>query len=393
MKKTFMLALLLLTLAGCATPESTPTPLFTDTPAATATPTNTPAATLTHTPIPTATSTHTPIPTATSTCTPAPTSTPTPTPMPSLLVLVADADSGDPIPDAQVRLIDKKGSGSQEITDDQGQVQFANLGADTYTLTVIAESYLEESVEIKPGAGENQQTVNLVARIYAEITSDSVKLRSGPGAVYAPSGAAKKGDRLQVVGKSEDGEWLVVTVEGGQAAWLWSGACKVDGALYRLEVVSAPPTPTPAPTATPAPTFTPLPTPTPGVTLYPQTSIEPWSLAAFRVRLNNLHTSFFDAKQWLSGVLQSRRFWCGNYAQYYDSWVTAAAFENVPDEWMPLYLEYRKMIENAVTLTGSMYNLCMTDHGVVLVSEAETAHTHIDQSEIRLLKMIEEVGQ
>jgi hypothetical protein len=244
-------------------------------------------------------------------------------------------------------------------------------------------------VEVELTAGENEVTTNLVARVYAEVTIDAGNLRAGPGTVYAVTGKVQAGDRFEVVGKSEDGEWLVVAIDEDTETWLWASACTIEGALYRVEMVEAPPTPTPAPpTATP----TLAPTPTPDVVVYPQSSIEPWNLAAFQKRLQELHKSFFEGKLWLSGVLQSRRFYCGNYAHLYDSWVTSAVYQNVPPEWMPLYREYRTMVEGAVTLTHPMYNLCMTGGGRVMVIEVELAHAFIDASEIRLLEMIKEAG-
>jgi uncharacterized protein YraI len=363
--------------------------MATNTPLPTATATDTPSPTATHTPVPTATST--PTATATPTKTATPTVTPTPTPLPSLLVRVVDADSDDPVPDAEVQLVGPSGDVSRETTDDKGQAHFDDLSAGAHTLTVGAEGYLEETIEVDLEAGESQHAIDLIARVYAEVTADTANLRSGPGTVYGSPGTVEKGTVLEVVGKSEDAEWLVVATQDGEIAWLWSGLCAVEGPLYRVETVPAPPTPTPAPTSTPAPTPTPLPTPTPSVTVYPQSGIEPWSVGAFRVRLENLHETMFKAKWWLSRVLQGRKFYCENYAHYYDSWVTAAVFEDVPPEWMPLYIEYRRMIEGAVTLTGSMYNVCMTGGGVVLVAEAEAAHAHIDQAEIRLLDMLEQV--
>ncbi len=380
-----LLALALAAMGGCKTnppavePSSTPLP---------ATATQTVAPTATSTPEPTATATATPTSTMTSTPEPTATATPpptaTPTPQPVLLVHIVDADSGAPVAGAGVQLADKS-----QTTDEQGQVQFDGLDQGSYTLTVLADGYQESSSEVDVVAGENQVKVNLIARVFADITIDAGNLRAGPGTIYAVRGSVKADDRFEVIGKSADGEWLVVAIDQDTSAWLWSGACVIKGALYRVEVIDAPPTPTPAPpTATP----TPAPTPTPDVVVYPQSSIEPWNLGAFQRRLKELHKSFFDAKWWLSGVLQSRHFYCSSYANWYDSWVTSAVFQDVPSDWVPLYREYRSMVEGAVNLTHPMYNVCMTGSGRVLVTEVKEAHTHIDAAEIRLLDMMVEAG-
>ena len=126
------------------------------------------------------------------------------------------------------------------------------------------------------------------------------------------------------------------------------------------------------------------------MTVFPQSGIEPWNVDAFRWRLDNLRESFHMAKWWLSRVLQSKKFYCERYANYYDAWVTSAIFEDVPPAWTALYLEYRRMIEQAVTLSESMYGVCIAGGGSVRESEVRALYTHIDEAEIRMLDMIEE---
>jgi len=142
-------------------------------------------------------------------------------------------------------------------TDADGQVRFVDLDEGKHILTVEADGYFSESIEVTLAGGENQYEVVLVARVLARITVDSGNLRQGPGTVYAWQGSVQQGDQLEVAGASEDGEWLVVVTGEGTRAWLWSDLCEVEGSLQRVEVVPAPPTPTPAPTPTPVPTPTP----------------------------------------------------------------------------------------------------------------------------------------
>jgi hypothetical protein len=135
----------------------------------------------------------------------------------------------------------------EQVSDARGQVRFTDLSTGTYVLSVFAEGYLGDSVEVTVGTGESQYEVSLVAYVFARVTAASGNLRQGPGTDYTRQGTVQQGDLLQIVGVSEDGEWLVVATGEGTSAWLWSDLCAIEGSLHRVEVVCTPPTPTPEP--------------------------------------------------------------------------------------------------------------------------------------------------
>ena len=102
------------------------------------------------------------------------------------------------------------------------------------------------------------------------ITAASVNLRSGPGTTYEPQGQLLQGQTATVVGKSADGTWWQIKVEG-KTAWVFGELILANAAASGVPVVQAPPAPTAAPTAEETATavaiieFTPLATTTTAV--------------------------------------------------------------------------------------------------------------------------------
>jgi len=92
----------------------------------------------------------------------------------------------------------------------------------TILLTVFCSSgYAEEpaaTAQVRVSAGESND-INLPAMPFvAEITSDDVYVRSGPGTNYYYCGKLKKGDRVKVVaGKFS---WLQITPPTGSYCWI-----------------------------------------------------------------------------------------------------------------------------------------------------------------------------
>jgi hypothetical protein len=71
----------------------------------------------------------------------------------------------------------------------------------------------------------------------------SVNLREGPGINYPTVGGAPAGIELKVVGRNQDGSWLMVETKSGKA-WVTGGSEYVEideKALARVPVVEAPP--------------------------------------------------------------------------------------------------------------------------------------------------------
>lgn len=73
-------------------------------------------------------------------------------------------------------------------------------------------------------------------------TLTDINLRQGPGIGYQTTGALVQGTKVKVVGRTEDGSWLLVETEDGQQAWMTGLADYVEidqAALEKLPVVES----------------------------------------------------------------------------------------------------------------------------------------------------------
>ncbi|MEZ4770063.1 MAG: META domain-containing protein [Caldilineales bacterium] len=101
--------------------------------------------------------------------------------------------------------------------------------------------------------------------------AQSLNIRSGPGTNFPVIGVARNGDSGEIIGRSADGNWWVVSVPSAPGGMGWVSASFVTATdADDVPVIASPPpppTPTPLPpTPTPqpiAPTATPLPLATP----------------------------------------------------------------------------------------------------------------------------------
>ncbi|WP_169238104.1 SH3 domain-containing protein [Candidatus Roseilinea sp. NK_OTU-006] len=99
------------------------------------------------------------------------------------------------------------------------------------------------------------------------VSNDFVNLRAGPGTRYDLLGRLSRGQTARVTGKSSDGQWWQISVEG-RTAWVLGQYVQANDAAQTVSPVEAPPLPTPAllkvavaPTAAPT-EAPPMPTPT-----------------------------------------------------------------------------------------------------------------------------------
>ncbi|MBN1316399.1 MAG: carboxypeptidase regulatory-like domain-containing protein [Anaerolineales bacterium] len=249
--RSFMLYLFLLAiiLVGCQKSEDAPSQAQIE-PSSTATSTSTATVTVapssTATPQPTSTATPTTLPSKTPTATP----TMTPTPEPSLVLLVVDQSSGEPLPAAGIEIIDNAGESSIEVESaSTGQWTLTGLDTGTYTLTITAAGYQAESIPLAFPYDEETLTVSLVPTILAEVTVDNSNMRSGPGTSYPVVETAAAGQQLCIIGQSEDGQWLVVETGSGTTAWISATLVDAPADLSGVPISAAPPTPTPTATS------------------------------------------------------------------------------------------------------------------------------------------------
>ena len=80
----------------------------------------------------------------------------------------------------------------------------------------------------------------------AEIIGELVNLRSGPGSDYEVLTIIPLGDEVELVGKTADGEWILVRTNEGQEGWIYRELLQPETDA-KMAVLTPPPTPTPGP--------------------------------------------------------------------------------------------------------------------------------------------------
>lgn len=93
----------------------------------------------------------------------------------------------------------------------------------------------------------------------AIVLNPVVNIRTGPGTVYDVISQVMQEDELQITGRNQSGDWLVVTTPNGIRGWISASLLQINTPLQTVEQVASPPTPTPI--ATPTQTPTPVPRP------------------------------------------------------------------------------------------------------------------------------------
>ena len=83
----------------------------------------------------------------------------------------------------------------------------------------------------------------------AIVNPATIKMRSGPGTDYQVVDSYSQGTAVDVLGKSKDGLWLQVKAPGGKEGWMSKNLLSVHVALDSIAVAQAPPKPTPKPVA------------------------------------------------------------------------------------------------------------------------------------------------
>ncbi|MCC7363893.1 MAG: SH3 domain-containing protein [Dehalococcoidia bacterium] len=141
------------------------------------------------------------------------------------------------------------------------KTRFDRKGDYTLEVRVSAETGEQTTSDaIKVSAVEDigDRPVSIRGEVVAAAT-----LRTGPGEQFESAGTLNAGQEVTITGKTRNGEWLLLDIQGGR----WAPAAAIDP-LDSLDLVPVrEPTPTPAPTNTPtrepSPTATPSVTPTP----------------------------------------------------------------------------------------------------------------------------------
>jgi len=172
---------------------------------------------------------------------------------------------------------------------------------------------------------------------------------------------------------------------------------------------TATPTPTPSPTHTPPPILTNTPTSMPVSTatqpvptlpssqahVFPETPIQSFDADIFIQYLGLVRDSFRSAADEFPKIFSgSKKGDCGSYIGWIALWAAQApGFENVPPAWYPLYAEYRSLLQEAVTITWEINEVCDAGGGTVSDETVAASQAFIDRAYPRSEEMVVEAQQ
>ncbi len=232
-------------------------------------PPHTPAATPTHTPA--ATPTHTPAVTPTHTPAVTPLRVLGATPTGALAVGALLTVRGSAPPETQIEVLAGGAplGTTTSAADGAWQVEIPFNTAGTYRLTT--RMYLADGT-VQPGSRDvliqvvvptpTRMPVATPVASVAEVLSDRLNVRAGPGTEYAVLQTLSRGERLSVTGQIDNCAWLQVRRDAGQA-WVSGNPqyIRLSVACQNVALKPAPPLPAAPAGIDPAATQTPTPIP------------------------------------------------------------------------------------------------------------------------------------
>ncbi|MDH5507977.1 MAG: SH3 domain-containing protein, partial [Anaerolineae bacterium] len=77
----------------------------------------------------------------------------------------------------------------------------------------------------------------------AKVIVDIAHVRQGPETIYVTIATLEKGDEVEIVGRNEEGGWLLVKLEDGQQGWIDRDILYIIGAVDAIPIVEPPATP------------------------------------------------------------------------------------------------------------------------------------------------------
>ncbi len=79
----------------------------------------------------------------------------------------------------------------------------------------------------------------LATDVTAEVLTDVLNIRQGPGTHYPSVGTLTRGQRVNVIGRSADGQWWAIPYRGG-AGWIFAALTRTEGNTATLPLVAPP---------------------------------------------------------------------------------------------------------------------------------------------------------
>lgn len=121
------------------------------------------------------------------------------------------------------------------------------------------------------------------------VAGDLINIRRGPSTAYDIVGSALKGERFDVTGKNQAGEWWQICCVGEQSGWIFAQLATVQNEELVQVATDIPPPPTAAPVAVEEPASSePAANPQPGAPPDPGASSEGWFDPSAQYHITNL---------------------------------------------------------------------------------------------------------
>lgn len=157
---------------------------------------------------------------------------------------------------------------------------------------------------------------------------------------------------------------------------------------------TATPTETPSPTLTPSPVPIPTSTPRPEVPAFPLTEVAPFSEDAFQYQVGRLRDTMIDLDIIFQRIMGGGTGDCTFFGSLYINWTQhMPVFEDVPEKYDDLYLEYRSIVYQAGTLTQEIGTVCANGGGTVSEETDRAIVNFIQWAKPRTEAMVTEIAQ
>jgi serine/threonine protein kinase/formylglycine-generating enzyme required for sulfatase activity len=135
----------------------------------------------------------------------------------------------------------------------------------TYTPYPTHTPVLTDTPILPTATPTRQPTPTPTPKPVAVVQGEALNVRGGPGTEYDVLGQVRQNDELEIVARTEKGDWLQVRLSDGKEGWVLARLVEVSGEVMGIPVAAViPPTPTPMPI-----TDTPTPPASPGMVYVP----------------------------------------------------------------------------------------------------------------------------
>ena len=89
--------------------------------------------------------------------------------------------------------------------------------------------------------GHSNVSILLQSEAAGIVTTGALNVRTGPAVVYEVIGILKQGDAVSLLGRNDNGSWVLISTNDGLEGWVSSSYLQTNTPVASLAVISAPP--------------------------------------------------------------------------------------------------------------------------------------------------------